>query len=166
MFLVADVAGGMKDSEPMLLGSPDLPDISLSSGCQDHQIYVSLWRIEEARGSLVCLTSCLSLAMLRCCSGNKSKCSIFELNSKCHSCPFSHLDQTPCSDSHGVEVHSGKAFVKSHKWSISSRPSPICTVKWVVNSDALSAEVKRLPPQEIFSDLFWWRKCRTVLMCH
>ena len=29
----------MKDIEPILLGSPDLPDISVSSGCQDEQIY-------------------------------------------------------------------------------------------------------------------------------
>ena len=33
------MSGGMKDIEPTLLGSPDLPDISVSSGCRDEQIY-------------------------------------------------------------------------------------------------------------------------------
>ena len=92
---------------------------------------MSLWKTKEAMDSCICLTSCLSFALLTCCFGNKSKCSIFELNSKCHSCPFSHLDQTARSDSAWGESTAEEAPVKSHKWSIRLRLGPICTVKWL-----------------------------------
>ena len=105
MFLVANVAGGMKDSEPTLLGSPDLPDISLSSGCQDHHIYGVSMKNQGRNGKLHLpyLTSILCSKI--CHFGNESKCSLFELDSQCHSCPPSHLGQTPCSNCMGWKCH-------------------------------------------------------------
>lgn len=94
-----------------------------------NKFMMTLRKTKEAIDSCICLTSCLSFALLTSCFGSKSKCSIFELNSECHSLLFSHLDQAPRSDSTWGESTAKEAPVNTHEWPISLRPGPICTVK-------------------------------------